>query len=34
MTEMWWEESDMIVYKVDGGSMGIERSRVKKIVKR
>jgi competence protein ComGC len=34
MTEMWWEESDMIMYKVDGGSMGIERSRVKKIVKR
>lgn len=34
MTEMWWEEGDMIMYKVDGGSMGIERSRVKKIVKR
>jgi preprotein translocase subunit Sec63 len=34
MTEMWWEESDMIMYKVDGGSMGIERNRVKKIVKR
>lgn len=34
MTEAWWEESDMIMYKVDGGSMGIERSRVKKIVNR
>jgi hypothetical protein len=34
MTEMWWEEGDMIMYKIDGGSMGIERSRVKKIVKR
>jgi len=32
MTEAWWEESDMIMYRVDGGSMGIERSRVKKIV--
>jgi hypothetical protein len=34
MTEMWWEEGDMIMYKIDGGTMGIERSRVKKIVKR
>ena len=34
MTETWWEENDMIMYKVDGGSMGIERSRVKKIIKR
>ena len=34
MTELWWEKSDMIMYRVDGGSMGIERSRVKKIVKR
>jgi hypothetical protein len=33
MTEAWWEEGDMIMYRVDGGSMGIERSRVKKIVK-
>lgn len=33
MTETWWEENDMIMYRVDGGSMGIERSRVKKIVK-
>jgi len=31
---MWWEEGDMIMYKIDGGTMGIERSRVKKIVKR
>ena len=34
LTEMWWEEGDMIMYRVDGGTMGIERSRVKKIVKR
>ena len=34
LTEAWWEENNMIVYKVNGGSMGIERSRVKKIVKR
>ena len=34
VTELWWEESSMIMYKVDGGSMGIERSQVKKIVKR
>lgn len=32
MTEAWWEQNDMIMYRVDGGSMGIERSRVKKIV--
>lgn len=34
LTEMWWEEGDMIMYQVDGGTMGIERSRVKKIIKR
>ena len=34
MTDMWWEEGDMIMYKIDGGAMGIEGSRVKKIVKR
>jgi hypothetical protein len=34
LTAAWWEQSDMIMYRVDGGSMGIERSRVKKIVKR
>jgi hypothetical protein len=34
MTEAWWEENDMIMYAIDGGSIGIERSRVKKIVKR
>ena len=33
MTEMWWEEGDMIMYKIEGGSMGIERNRVNKIVK-
>ena len=34
MTDMWWEEGEMIMYQVDGGTMGIERSRVKKIIKR
>ena len=34
MTDMWWEEGKMIMYRVDGGTMGIERSRVKKIIKR
>ena len=34
MTEAWWEESDMVMYRVEGGSMGIERNRIKKIVKR
>jgi hypothetical protein len=34
MTEAWWEENNMIMYKLESGSMGIERSRVKKIVKR
>ena len=34
MTEDWWEEGDMIMYRVEGGSMGIERTRVKKIVNR
>ena len=34
MTDMWWEEGEMIMYRVDGGTMGIERSRVKKIIKR
>ena len=34
MTEAWWEEGEMIMYRVEGGSMGIERTRVKKIVKR
>jgi hypothetical protein len=33
MTAAWWEEGAMIMYRVDGGSMGIERTRVKKIVK-
>lgn len=33
-TESWWKEDDMIMYKKYGGSMGIESSRVKKIVKR
>ncbi len=34
MTVAWWEEGEMIMYRVDGGSMGIERTRVKKIVRR
>jgi hypothetical protein len=34
MTESWWQEDDMIMYKKYGGSMGIEKTRVKKIVKR
>ena len=34
MTDMWWEEGEMIMYRVDGGTMGIERNRVKKIVKK
>ena len=34
MTRAWWEEGDMIMYRIDGGSMGIEKTRVKKIVKR
>jgi hypothetical protein len=34
MTEAWWEEGAMIMYRIEGGSMGIERTRVKKIVKR
>ena len=33
-TESWWEENNMIMYKKHGGSMGIEKDRVKKIVKR
>ena len=33
-TESWWEENNMIMYKKHGGSMGIEKERVKKIVKR
>ena len=33
-TEFWWEENNMIMYKKHGGSMGIEKTRVKKIVKR
>ena len=34
MTEAWWEENNMIMYKVEGGSIGIEKSRIKKIVSR
>ncbi len=33
-TESWWEENNMIMYKKHGGSLGIEKVRVKKIVKR
>ena len=34
LTKSWWKEGDMIMYKKYGGSMGIEKSRVKKIVDR
>jgi curved DNA-binding protein CbpA len=34
LTESWWEEGDMIIYKKYSGSMGIEKKRVKKIIKR
>ena len=34
ITESWWKEDDMIMYKKCGGSMGIESTRVKKIIKR
>ena len=33
-TEAWWEDNNMIMYKKHGGSLGIEKNRVKKIVKR
>jgi sensor domain CHASE-containing protein len=34
VTESWWEENDMLMYKTSGGSMGIEKNKVKKIVER
>ncbi len=34
MTASWWEEGDMIMYTQYGGSMGVEKSRVKRIVER
>ena len=34
ITKSWWQDDDMIMYKKFGGSMGIEKTRVKKIVKR
>jgi curved DNA-binding protein CbpA len=34
MTESWWQEGDMIMYTQFGGSMGVEKSRVKRIVER
>jgi curved DNA-binding protein CbpA len=34
MTEAWWQEADMVMYKQYGGSMGVEKSRVKRIVER
>jgi hypothetical protein len=34
ITESWWKEDEMIMYKKCGGSMGIESTRVKKIIKR
>lgn len=34
VTDSWWHKGNMIMYRIDGGSMGIEKNRVKKIVKR
>ena len=34
ITESWEEKDNMLLYKIKNGSMGIEKSRVKKIVKR
>jgi hypothetical protein len=34
ITDSWWKEDEMIMYKKCGGSMGIESTRVKKIIKR
>jgi hypothetical protein len=34
MTRSWWQEGDMIMYNQFGGSMGVEKSRVKRIVER
>ena len=34
MTASWWQEGDMIMYTQYGGSMGVEKSRVKRIVER
>lgn len=33
-TRSWWQEGDMIMYTQFGGSMGVEKSRVKQIVER
>ncbi len=33
-TEAFWEKDDMIIYKIRGGSMGIEKVLIKKIVRR
>lgn len=33
-TKSWWQEGDMIMYTQFGGSMGVEKSRVKQIVER
>ena len=34
ITEFWWKENEMIMYKKFGGYIGIECTRVKKIIKR
>ncbi len=34
MTKSWWQEGDMIMYNQFGGTMGVEKSRVKRIVER
>ncbi|UCF93940.1 MAG: hypothetical protein JSW39_07205 [Desulfobacterales bacterium] len=32
ITEYWWEKNDMILHKVNHGTMGIEKSSVEKII--
>ena len=34
ITESYWEEDNMIMYRKYGGSMGIEKAKVKKVVTR
>jgi hypothetical protein len=34
MTDSWWQQDNMIMYKQFGGSMGIEKSRIVRIVER
>jgi hypothetical protein len=34
VTKSYWEKDDMVMYQQFGGSMGVEKSRVKKILQR